>query len=143
MSDAAIYKKIHESEYGYGPCNFHVTKDGDELHVELTYPPWTDADNKSGQCRHVYVNQEATRASDGIRMHYDYARDGFVVEQPKPVLKCIGPNSYEEPDEWIEVGFFKSWKFDGRSNGAGDWSAEEYARADAEYAASPKKDERG
>lgn len=103
--------KIHESEYGDGPMNFHVAKAGDTLRVELTYPPWTDADNKNGQCRYVYVDQEAVRASDGVRLHYDYQRDGFVVEQPRPFMRIVD-GVYRCDETWIEVGFFQSWKFD-------------------------------
>lgn len=105
------HKKIHESEYGESPLNFHVAKHGDELHVELTYPPWTDADNKNGQCRHIHINQEAVRASDGIRVHYDYSRDGFVVEQPRPYM-VLEDDCYHCRETWIEVGFFQSWAFD-------------------------------
>jgi hypothetical protein len=128
-----LFKKIHESEYGEGPFNFHVTKRDDTLAVTLTYPPWTDADNRNNQCRHIEIDQEAVRASDGIRLHYDYARDGFVVEQPRTRLIALGKNSYEERDEWVEVGFFQSWHFDTRPGG--DFSAEDYAAADAEFAA--------
>lgn len=105
------YEKILESEYGDSPRNFHVAKDGDTLRVDLTYPPWTDADNKHDQCRYVWVDQEATRASDGVRLHYDYQRDGFVVEQPKPWMELID-GCYHSRDEWIEVGFFPSWNLD-------------------------------
>lgn len=106
-----MYRKIHESEYGDSPLNFHVAKHEDEVHVTLTYPPWTDADNTKGQCRHIHVNQEAVRASDGVRLHYDYQRDGFVVEQPRPWLELID-GCYHSREEWIEVGFFKSWQFE-------------------------------
>lgn len=109
MSD---YKKIHESEYGDSPFNFDVNKCKNELHINLTYPPHTDADNINNQCRYVYVNQEATRASDGVRLYYDYERDGFVVEQPRPRMKLVGDKSYESIKDWIEVGFFQSWQFD-------------------------------
>jgi hypothetical protein len=127
-----MYKKIHESEYGSGPMNFHISKRDDELHVELTYPPWTDADNKNGQCRYVCVDQEATRASDGVRLHYDYQRDGFVVEQPKFSLKKTGADSYDTITSWIEVGFFQSWKFE--SDGGGEWPrASDYEAADVEF----------
>lgn len=128
-----MFKKIHESEYGQGPMNFHVAKSDDTLDVTLTYPPWTDADNKNNQCRHIHVNQEAVRASDGIRLHYDYERDGFVVEQPRTRLVATGKNSYEERDEWVEVGFFQSWRFDTRPGG--EFSAEDYAAANAEFEA--------
>jgi hypothetical protein len=106
-----MYKKIHESEYGESPLNFHVDKRGAEVHVTLTYPPWTDADNKNDQCRYVCVDQEAVRASDGVRLYYDYQRDGFVVEQPRPYMKLID-GCYHCEQTWIEVGFFESWKFD-------------------------------
>jgi len=105
------HKKIHESEYGDSPFNFNVVKHDDTLCVDLTYPPWTDADNKNDQCRYVWVDQEAVRASDGVRLHYDYNRDGFVVEQPKPWMELID-GCYHSREEWIEVGFFESWRFE-------------------------------
>lgn len=89
--------------------NFHVAKRGDELHVDLTYPPYTDADNKNGKCRHVVVNQESVRASDGIRVWYDFDRDGFVVEQNSPYMREINETSSEQVDSWREVYFAKSW----------------------------------
>lgn len=127
-----LYQKIHEGEYT-GPLNFHVGKKGDEVDITLVYPPWTDADNDRDQCRYVVVNQEATRASDGLRLHYDYARDGFVVEQPEPYLTATASDSYEYNERWHEVGFFPSWQFMKWENG--NPPAEEYARADAEFAA--------
>lgn len=112
MTADTVYRKIHQSEYGDSPVNFHVNKYGNELHVELTYPPWTEADDTKGQCRYIRVNQEATRASDGVRLYYDYDRDGFVVQQPKPHLRLIKDSHYDSWEEWIEVGFFPSWRFD-------------------------------
>ena len=97
---------IHESEYGDGENNFHVIKHGDVLDVTLTYPPYTDADNAHDQCRHIEVNQESVRASDGIRMHYDYDRDGWVIEQPR----VRDPNP--DIEEWTEVAFIQSWALD-------------------------------
>jgi hypothetical protein len=117
-------KIIHESEYGESPLNFHVEKYKDELHVDLTYPPYTDADNSNEQCRYICINQESVRASDGVRLHYDYERDGFAVEQPQRRLIRTGPDSFEEADDWIEVGFFQSWKFDPcEANGIGGMAA--------------------
>lgn len=97
--------KVHESEYGTGQNNFHVDKCEDLLSVVLTYPPYTDADNTNKQCRYVYVNQESVRASDGIRLHYDFQRDGIVIEQePQDENGEVGP--------WQEVAFIKSWALD-------------------------------
>lgn len=125
--------KIHESEYGESQNNFHVTKDGDTLRVDLTYPPYTDAENINGKCRFVYVNQESVRASDGVRLYYDFDRDGFVVEQPKPRLVALGKDSYDTVEDWIEVGFFQSWKLtDGKTEFPTD---ADFARADAEHEA--------
>ena len=133
-----MHKKIHESEYGESPFNFHVSKHGDELHVDMTYPPKTDADNRNGQCRYVCVDQEAVRASDGVRLHYDYDRDGFVVEQPRQRLKKIGKNSYDTITDWIEVGFFQSWRFE--SEGEGQWPRDaDFAQADADYEANQQR----
>ena len=104
------YRKIIESPYGEHPDNFHIERESDTLIVGLTYPPWTDADNKNAQVRHIQINQEAVRSSDGIRVHYDYDRDGFVVEQPK--YKMVEKVGYsEEMIEWAETGFFQSWAF--------------------------------
>ncbi len=101
--------KIHESEYGGSPLNFHVNKYGAELHVDLTYPPYTNEDNKSDRCRYVVVNQEGIRGSDGVRLHYDYDRDGFMVEQPTTRYVKLRKGHYDTVTDWTEVGFFKSW----------------------------------
>lgn len=93
------HEEIYKSQYGGGPNNFHVTKNGDTLDVELTYPPRSDAENTKNQCRYIFVDQESVRASDGIRLHYDYDRDGWVIEQE--------PECGE--DTWVEVAFVQSW----------------------------------
>jgi hypothetical protein len=121
--------KIHESGYGEGPLNFHIRKFGSELSATLTYPPWTDADNKTDQCRYVCVNQESVRASDGVRLHYDYQRDGFVIEQPRRRIKKTGPDTYEEVEDWVEVAFCQSWHFEEDEdkmylNAEAEWEAE-------------------
>lgn len=121
---------IHKSEYGDSPNNFHVMKEGNELRVQLTYPPYTDTENEHGKCRHVYIDQESVRASDGVRLHYDFERDGFVAEQPKPRMVALGKNSYDTVNDWIEVGFFPSWRFNDWENG--NPSQSEFDRADAE-----------
>lgn len=128
MSD---YKKVHESEYGSGPMNFHVSKRGDAVSVELTYPPWSDAENK-GQCRYIMVDQESVRASDGLRLYYDYDRDGFVVQQPKSRLEKLSEGHYTTVEDWTEVGFFQSWKFE--EDGEGEWPRQsDYDEADARF----------
>lgn len=98
---------IHESEYGDSPNNFHIHKSGDELAVTLTYPPYEGDPNPVGKCRYVHVDQESVRASDGIRLHYDYVRDGFVIEQAS-TFQWEADDQICDPD-WREVAFIRSW----------------------------------
>ncbi|MEL6061893.1 MULTISPECIES: hypothetical protein [unclassified Methylobacterium] len=95
--------KIHESRYGGGPGNFHIVTRGDTLHVDLTYPNIT----KEG-CRHIHVNQESVRASDGILLSYDYDRDGWSIQQ-EVMIDMDGCMMPVEPEQWVEVAFIKSW----------------------------------
>lgn len=106
--------KIYESEYGDSPNNFHITKRGDTLSVELTYPPYENDLNPLGKCRHVFVDQESVRATDGIRLHYDYARDGWVVEQAS-TFQWEANDSICDPD-WQEVAFIQSWAREKNTN---------------------------
>jgi len=132
--------KIHDSKYGDSPMNFHVAKHKDEVHVDLTYPPRSDEENTSGQCRYVVVDQESARASDGIRIHYDYRRDGYVVEQPRDRYVKLSDKSYDTVTDWIEVGFFGSWALNDASDESDD---ERHARlfreADAAFEATKEK----
>lgn len=102
-------KKITFNDQPYSnENNFHCVRHGETLHVELTYP-----DLEQAGMKYVVFDQESVRASDGIRLSYDYGRDGYVVEQPKPkfVTKRIPDGSCfeEQIDEWVEVGFFRAW----------------------------------
>lgn len=96
------YRRILESEYGDSPNNFHVTRRGHTLGVRLTYPNIT----KAG-CTYIDVNQESVRASDGVRLHYDYERDGFVIEQAS-IFNWESDDPVCDPD-WQEVAFIRSW----------------------------------
>lgn len=130
---ADAFVRIHESPYG-GPMNYHLKKRGATLQLDITYPPRTDAEeNPSNKVRFVEINQESVRASDGIRVHYDYDRDGFAVEQPRDTIKIIkrdGERVLETAsiEEWIEVGFFRSHAFQPDQ-------IEDFDRAQAEWAA--------
>jgi hypothetical protein len=101
-----MYREIIKSQYGNEPDNFHVTRADDELHVTLTYPPWTDADNK-GQVRYVVFDQESVRATDGIRVSFDFDRDGYKIEQASRFgFAC--DDEVCDPD-WQEVAFVQAW----------------------------------
>lgn len=95
---------IHESDYRAD--NFHIRRDRDTLDVTLTYPPWGEG-GVEGKVKYVAIDQEAVRASDGIRVCYDYERDGWSIQQPKRL-------SWPADDPvcdwgWTETAFVRSW----------------------------------
>lgn len=100
--------RIVESDYGRNSRNFHVAKLGPELHVTLTYPPRTDADNKDNQCRFVVVEQESVRNADGLRLWFDFKRNGWVVEQNAPTMDAFD-GGHRHTDHWQEVFFAPAW----------------------------------
>lgn len=65
----------------------------------------------------AYITLEDTRANDGVRLEFDFDRDGWRVLQPKQsevvILKDDGSIHYFTDDiEWIEVYFCQAWKFE-------------------------------
>lgn len=95
---------VHESDYRAN--NFHVRRYGNTLKVDLTYPP-RDNEPDNGRVRYVGFNQESVRASDGVRLHYDYERDGVVVEQASRFT--WNADDKECDPDWQEVAFIPSW----------------------------------
>lgn len=118
----------------YGIQNVHLERwnsgpkpddpENPTINVTLTYPPRSD-DELEGKIRYVEVNQESVRASDGVRLHYDYDRDGFVVEQPATRFVLLHDNHYDTVTDWTEVGFFQSWALDQKDDDT------KFAEADA------------
>jgi hypothetical protein len=49
------------------------------------------------------------RASDGLRVEYDFDRDGWSIRQPRSVTRETGPNRAEQVTTWHEVYFAPSW----------------------------------
>lgn len=47
------------------------------------------------------------RAADSIRIHYDFDRDGWVVEQA--ALFEFPSDEREHDEDWQEVAFIKAW----------------------------------
>lgn len=72
---------------------------GDTLCVEMLYP-------RHNEIKHIEVGLCDVRASDGIRITYDFDRDGYVIEQPTQMSWSVD----ERPDcKWKEVAFVESW----------------------------------
>lgn len=82
--------------------NFHAHTIRDELHIELTYP-----DLPGNKIQYLVFDQESVRASDGIRISYDYDRDGYKIEQAS-VFEWSADDEICDP-QWKEVAFIRAW----------------------------------
>lgn len=79
-----------------------VTRHGDEVWVVLKYPHRAVAPIH-GRAEHIVVDQDSTRSSDGLRITYDYDRDGYVIEQ------STGAYDKDSSLVWVESVFLKAW----------------------------------
>ena len=86
----------------YADDSIDVSTHADEAHITVMYP-----NNPDSIIKHVVVNQCSVRASDGLRLHYDYERDGFVIEQASK-WEWDADDDVCDPD-WQEVAFVQSW----------------------------------
>lgn len=120
-----MLKVIHQSRYGDHPDNYHLNRKDNVLEVILTYPPY-DKEKDTTKISYVEVALEHVRAGDGLRMYYDFARDGFVIEQPTTEYIKTSATSYESIEIWTEVGFFQSWAL-------AKPEAEQFNKADLAY----------
>jgi hypothetical protein len=70
-------------------------------HVDLEYPGASDNET------HIRIGLLHVRAADDIRIHYDFERDGYVIEQ----ASYFGPWEVGAPADmdWQEVAFVKAW----------------------------------
>lgn len=82
--------------------NAHISLRGDTLTVELTYPEVPE-----NAIKYVIFDQESVRASDGIRLSYDYDRDGYRIEQARRFTWTT--EDMECDKDWQEVAFVKAW----------------------------------
>lgn len=73
---------------------------GQTVCVELQYP------RVNGNANEVTVDMADVRAADGLRIHYDFERDGWAIEQPVwTETDCTG-------ETYREAAFLPSWQFD-------------------------------
>ncbi len=80
----------------------------DTIYTEIWYPARKDGDEGLGTVRHVEVDLVDVRASDGLRITYDFDRDGWVIQQPTKLCWSADDKS---PDMcWKEVAFVQSWQ---------------------------------
>lgn len=93
--------ELSNDPHSNGPTAF--VRDG-AIIVDLWYP-YPDSEG----IKHVQVGMNAVRATDGIRVSYDFDRDGWVIHQPWPVDVQVGENAYRVDEDWREVAFVRSW----------------------------------
>ena len=75
--------------------------------VELIYP------RLDGHPSYVEVDLEDVRATDPIRITYDFDRDGWAIQQAKTSeVATDHPRVFQGVQDWHEVAFVKSWGLD-------------------------------
>ncbi len=77
---------------------------GNTVDIELMYPR---SDNHQS---HVEVGLCDVRAADSIRIHYDFDRDGWSIEQAS-TFQWESNDAVCDPD-WQEVAFVQAWARD-------------------------------
>jgi hypothetical protein len=77
-----------------------VAVHGDTAHIDIWYP-------RSSEVKFIEVGLMDTRSSDGVRVSYDFERDGWVIEQSAPTMEDRGTHR-EMVDHWQEVYFARS-----------------------------------
>jgi hypothetical protein len=74
------------------------------VHLTINYPRANAVDT-------VDIGLCDVRATDGIRVMYDFERDGWIIYQPRSWHPQIDEHSYGYKEEWIESAFVPSWKY--------------------------------
>lgn len=74
-------------------------------HVEIEYPRNNEIDT-------VEIGMCDVRATDDIRIKYDFDRDGWVILQPRDYHSKIEDNTYDLKTEWIESAFCPAWRYE-------------------------------
>jgi hypothetical protein len=70
--------------------------------IEFNYPR---VDTNINELR---IGLSDVRASDGIKVHYDFERDGYVIMQPY-IIEEQKDTYIDCVEHWQEVGFYQSW----------------------------------
>lgn len=79
-----------------------VQRRGSCIDVEFWYP------TLEGHVTHIQVGLIDVRAADDIRIHYDFDRDGYVIEQASVFEWDADDDDVGDPG-WKEVAFIKAW----------------------------------
>lgn len=74
---------------------------GNVAHYDIWYPRSSDVDT-------AQIGLVCVRASDDIRVTFDFDRDGWSIQQEVSVDEPCGTCSYAT-GEWVEVYFAPAW----------------------------------
>ena len=78
-------------------------------YVDVCYPS-RGGDKDENETAKVQVSLMDVRAADDIRIHYDFKRDGWAIEQQK----YFAWEDEECDPGWAEVAFVKAWALETR-----------------------------
>lgn len=106
---------IEKWERGYQIVD--STDCSDTVGFDFWYPEMTEKAKDSKKIKYLEIGLVHVRASDGMRIHYDFDRDGFVIEQSyfkyeKRISETTGGEYFEEIRIWEETSFIQSWALD-------------------------------
>ena len=74
------------------------------LSLSLQYP-------RSSPIKGFFLSLMDVRAADCIRIHYDFDRDGWAIEQ-EHLKGSVGCVECYDPPWWSEVAFVPSWQLE-------------------------------
>lgn len=77
------------------------------IHVDLRYP------RTEGRPQYIEVGLEDVRATDPIRIRYDFSRDGWSIKQGSHCDESM-PGVVLGPFDWKEVAFIEAWGTGGK-----------------------------
>ncbi|MEQ8770075.1 MAG: hypothetical protein RIB60_06155 [Phycisphaerales bacterium] len=81
--------------------NLRMNRSGDTAYITMEYP------RNEGEIGKLILDISECRAADGIRVSYDFKRDGWKIEQAS---RFCWPSGDEVCDpDWQEVAFVKAW----------------------------------
>jgi hypothetical protein len=76
----------------------HASQGGNEIYLDLWYP-----EVEPDSIRFLVLGLMHVRASDNIRISYDFERDGWKIEQPIKSGEEYG---------WKESAFLPAWQYE-------------------------------
>ncbi len=89
-----------------------MSSDKEEFYIRdmITYRPPLLFTELYDEIKCIEVGLEHVRAADNIRISYDFARDGYKIEQSR------WTEDDASGDDWQEVAFIQAWSLDERVN---------------------------